>query len=134
MSSPLNLVPSPTDHMPKRTPLASWYTQGTSDGLGDRLLMFDNTSAASLELLRFRSDLAETPGFERGRKLLLGYCPIIAEQVGVNGRVSQEERQPGGVFPPFVRQRVPAEPEGAVEAFERGCINVGLVPDEAFAG
>src|SRR6266566_3166435 len=44
--------------------IASWYTQGTSDGLGDRLLMFDNTAAASLELLRFRSALANQPGFE----------------------------------------------------------------------
>src|SRR5436190_20835645 len=43
---------------------ASWYTQGTSDGLGDRLLMFDNTAAASLELLRFRPALANAPGFE----------------------------------------------------------------------
>ena len=46
-------------------PLASWYTQGASDGLGDRLLMFDNTAAASLELLRFRPELATAPGFER---------------------------------------------------------------------
>ena len=46
-------------------PLASWYAQGVSDGLGDRLLMFDNTGAASLELLRFRPLLANAPGFER---------------------------------------------------------------------
>src|SRR5213593_1042144 len=45
-------------------PLASWYTQGLSDGLGDRLLMFDNTNAASLELLRFRSAFAAVPEFE----------------------------------------------------------------------
>jgi hypothetical protein len=45
-------------------PLASWYLQGLSDGLGDRLLMFDNSGAASLELLRFRPDLAQSPGFE----------------------------------------------------------------------
>ena len=44
--------------------VASWYTQGRSDGLGDRLLMFDNTNAASLELLRFRSALAAAPEFE----------------------------------------------------------------------
>ena len=48
----------------KPSSVASWYTQGTSDGLGDRLLMFDNTAAASLELLRFRSELAAAPGFE----------------------------------------------------------------------
>src|SRR5437667_3120808 len=45
--------------------IASSYTQGTSDGLGDRLLMFDNTAAASLELLRFRPMLANAPGFEQ---------------------------------------------------------------------
>ena len=50
---------------PQPVPVASWYTQGMSDGLGDRLLMFDNTAAASLELLRFRPDLAAAPGFER---------------------------------------------------------------------
>lgn len=44
--------------------LASWYTAGRTDGFGDRLLMFDNSGAASLELLRFRPDLASEPGFE----------------------------------------------------------------------
>jgi PEGA domain len=46
-------------------PLASWYTQGLSDGLGDRLLMFDNTNAPSWELLRFRPEFVSMPGFER---------------------------------------------------------------------
>jgi serine/threonine-protein kinase len=45
-------------------PLASWYAQGLTDGLGDRLLMFDNSEAPSLELLRFRPDFAQVPGFE----------------------------------------------------------------------
>lgn len=45
-------------------PLASWYAQGMSDGLGDRLLMFDNSEAPSLELLRFHQELAQSPGFE----------------------------------------------------------------------
>jgi PEGA domain-containing protein len=44
--------------------LASWYTPGRSDGFGDRLLMFDNTDAVSLELLRFKRELAVTPGFD----------------------------------------------------------------------
>src|SRR5258706_1872545 len=44
--------------------LASWYTQGLSDGLGDRLLMFDNTNAPSWELLRFRPEFAGAVGFE----------------------------------------------------------------------
>jgi hypothetical protein len=44
--------------------LASWYAPGISDGLGDRLLMFDNTNAPSWELLRFRPEFAAAPGFE----------------------------------------------------------------------
>lgn len=44
--------------------VASWYTPGRSDGFGDRLLMSDNTDAISLELLRFRRDVAGSPGFE----------------------------------------------------------------------
>jgi hypothetical protein len=46
--------------------VASWYTPGRSDGFGDRLLMSDNTDAISLELLRFRRDVASIPGFEHG--------------------------------------------------------------------
>jgi serine/threonine protein kinase len=45
-------------------PLASWYAEGSSDGVGDRLLMFDNSGTPSLELLRFRPELAAVPGFE----------------------------------------------------------------------
>ncbi len=44
--------------------LATWYVQGHSDRLGDRLLMFDNTSAPSWEILRFRPALASDPRFE----------------------------------------------------------------------
>src|SRR6185295_8958480 len=44
--------------------LASWYTEGVSDGVGDRLLMFDNSGTTSLELLRFRPDLVAVSGFE----------------------------------------------------------------------
>ena len=49
---------------PAPKPLASWYAQGVSDDIGDRLLMFDNSDAPSLELLRFHPHLAQTPGFE----------------------------------------------------------------------
>jgi hypothetical protein len=45
-------------------PLTSWYTEGASDGVGDRLLMFDNSGTPSLELLRFRPELVASPGFE----------------------------------------------------------------------
>ena len=43
---------------------ASWYTPGLTDGLGDRLLMFDNSAASSLELLRFRRAFGDQPTFE----------------------------------------------------------------------
>jgi hypothetical protein len=46
------------------TRLTTWYAQGHTDGLGDRLLMFDNTSAPSWEILRFRQALAQEPKFE----------------------------------------------------------------------
>lgn len=49
---------------PANNPLASWYAPGLSDELGDRLLMFDNSSAPSLELLRFRGPLSVDPVFE----------------------------------------------------------------------
>jgi PEGA domain-containing protein len=54
---------NPLDVGPPRH-LASWYAPGWSDRIGDRLLMFDNTSAPSLELLRFNTLLASAPGFE----------------------------------------------------------------------
>jgi len=59
------LVEPPSRPATEQAPIASWYAQGISDGLGDRLLMFDNTAAASLELLRFKPALANAPGFER---------------------------------------------------------------------
>ena len=47
-----------------RPGLASWYTPGLSDGLGDRLLMFDNSTASPLELLRFKKEFSSLPAFE----------------------------------------------------------------------
>jgi hypothetical protein len=44
--------------------LTTWYAQGHADGLGDRLLMFDNTSAPSWEILRFKPALARDARFE----------------------------------------------------------------------
>ncbi len=44
--------------------LASWYTPGLSDAIGDRLLMFDNSTSSSLELLRFRPEFSKADGFE----------------------------------------------------------------------
>jgi hypothetical protein len=43
--------------------LTTWYAPGHADGLGDRLLMFDNTTAPSWELLRFKPELARDPRF-----------------------------------------------------------------------
>ena len=52
----------PEDGPDKR--LTTWYAQGQSDALGDRLLMFDNTNLPSWEILRFKPALAHEPRFE----------------------------------------------------------------------
>jgi hypothetical protein len=46
------------------TPRPRLYTPGVSNHLGDRLLTFDNGTASSLELLKFKAALAHAPGFE----------------------------------------------------------------------
>lgn len=46
------------------TPRPRLYTPGVSNHLGDRLLTFDNSTASSLELLKFKAALAHAPGFE----------------------------------------------------------------------
>jgi PEGA domain len=43
---------------------ASHHSPGLSDELGDRLLIYDKSSAPTLELLRFRRTLTAMPGFE----------------------------------------------------------------------
>jgi len=53
---------SPAPDSPRA--LASWYAEGASDAIGDRLLMFDNSGTSSLELLRFRPKFAAAAGFE----------------------------------------------------------------------
>jgi len=65
MNTGSNIVASdfPPETEPRKS-VASWYTPGHSDGLGDRLLMFDNTSGSSLELLRFKREFASRPQFE----------------------------------------------------------------------
>src|SRR5688572_14395696 len=52
--------PAPADTQ-KRPRL---HTPGFSDTLGDRLLTFDNSTASSLELLRFKREFSDAPGFE----------------------------------------------------------------------
>jgi hypothetical protein len=55
-------TPSPAPvEIPRRPRL---HTPGFSDLLGDRLLTFDNSTATSLELLRFRREFSDAPGFE----------------------------------------------------------------------
>ena len=49
--------------------LTTWYAQGQSDALGDRLLMFDNTNQPSWEILRFKPALAHNPRFEAALRL-----------------------------------------------------------------
>ncbi len=53
--------PSPAADTQRRPRL---HTPGFSDTLGDRLLTFDNGTASSLELLRFKRDFSDAPGFE----------------------------------------------------------------------
>jgi hypothetical protein len=46
------------------TGIVAWYAQGFADRLGDRLLLFDNSGAAPLELLRVAQRLTGDPAFE----------------------------------------------------------------------
>jgi hypothetical protein len=62
-SGPISLFDR-SGHASQASSLASWYLPGLSDGLGDRLLMFDNTGSASLELLRFKREFSEKLAFE----------------------------------------------------------------------
>ena len=60
--SPANPVPdASTSDLPQRPRL---YTPGLPDPLGDRMLTFDNSTASSLELLRFKKEFSSAPGFE----------------------------------------------------------------------
>jgi hypothetical protein len=64
MSPAPNALPdsTTTSEAPQRRPRL--YTPGLSDALGDRLLTFDNSTASSLELLRFKKEFSDVPGFE----------------------------------------------------------------------
>ena len=63
-NGPLHIFDRSDDSSAPEPRPASWYTPGTSDGLGDRLLMFDNSTASSLELLRFKAEFSDQPAFE----------------------------------------------------------------------
>ena len=49
--------------------VASYYAPAWSDALGDRLFMGDNTSAAGLELLRFRQEYGQSASFHEALRL-----------------------------------------------------------------
>src|SRR5262252_6386562 len=64
------------------------YTPGLSDGLCERQLLFDDTTASSVEFLRFKVELGDAAGFEaalRTRVETLGRLrnPSIASVRGV---------------------------------------------------
>ncbi len=52
--------PAPADTQRRARP----HTPGFSDVFGERLLTFDNGTASSLELLRFKREFSDAPGFE----------------------------------------------------------------------
>ena len=90
MSSSRGPLTTLSDDPSARSQLASWYTQGASDGFGDRLLMFDNAATGPLELLRVRPDFSFLPDFEaavRGRLeqlASLGHLRGFAQARAVN--------------------------------------------------
>jgi hypothetical protein len=74
----------------------AWYAQGFSDPLGDRLLLFDNTSGAPLELLRLRPELSRVAGFEAAVRRRAGELGGFADSR--HARVCRVDRlpDPGG--------------------------------------
>jgi hypothetical protein len=75
-------------------PLASWYTEGVCDGVGDRLWMFDNSGTPSLELLRFHPQLASANGFEDALRERVG--ALDAFEHPAFSRVRAIQRLDGG--------------------------------------
>jgi hypothetical protein len=74
--------------------LASWYSEGVCDGIGDRLLMFDNAGTPSLELLRFGQTLATANGFEDALRARVD--ELQGFEHGAFSRVRAVERLDGG--------------------------------------
>ena len=86
--------------------LTTWYAQGQSDAIGDRLLMFDNTNLPSWEILRFRQALAHNPTFEAAVRQrveqLLGFHHDVPTRP--SDQASRARRRAGG-GPPTRRAR-----------------------------
>jgi hypothetical protein len=59
------LVSDPARVPERATRAGRRYTVSFTDGLGDRLLTFDNTTGMSLELLRFKKEFSDSPAFEK---------------------------------------------------------------------
>lgn len=78
-------------------PLASWYMPGFSDGLGNRLLMFDNTRAPAWELLRLRADFATAPRFETALRASVEQLAAFRHTAFSTVRCVDERTAGGGV-------------------------------------
>jgi hypothetical protein len=59
VAAPLLPTADATDRRPGK------YTPSFADGLGERLLTFDNTTGTALEILRFTQEWSDAPAFER---------------------------------------------------------------------
>lgn len=60
-----SLVPEPSRSPDGSDRSVGLYTCSFSDGLGDRLLTFDNSTGMSLEFLRFKKEFGDSPAFEK---------------------------------------------------------------------
>lgn len=58
------MMPAPLPANTGLDPRSRRYTPTWSDGLGERLLVFDPATATSLEILKFRREFADQPDFE----------------------------------------------------------------------
>lgn len=70
---------------------------GFSDGLGNRLLMFDNTRAPAWELLRLRADFATAPGFEAALRARVEQLAAFRHTAFSTVRCVDERAAGGGV-------------------------------------
>jgi hypothetical protein len=81
-------------------------TAGYGDGLGERVLMFDEAAATSLELLRFKRELSDSPAFETAlhsriaalasvRHPALGVVQMAERRGGTNDLTLVSQHTPG---------------------------------------
>lgn len=96
-SNRTQVPPQPSARPQAPRHLASWYMPGFSDGLGNRLLMFDNTSAPSWELLRLRAEFASTPGFETALRARIDQLAATRHPAFPTVRCVDERASGGGL-------------------------------------